>query len=310
MKPFTFQIRIVLLLALAMSRPAMADGTTNAENPATAREFYNAGTRLLATNNYAEAERMLQSALSSQDERIQPLALYNLGHMRFAAGRELLKKGPEAQKVTAQGNAALAAGGQAIRTAESALAESALTKMINAYLDGRGARRQLRAAEKAVQAALTTYGNTLRKWQRAADDFNGTAELNPADTNALHNAKLVEQNLAKLVDSMRQMQQMAGKIGDQKKQLDKQLSQLKGQIPAANAPPGDQGDEDEDEGAQPDSLKGKTENAGREGEQLQVPLSPDQAGQILDGISLDGSRRLPMGDKEGAKPKGKAGRTW
>ena len=42
---------------------------------------------------------MFQSALAAQDESIQPPALYNLGHVRFAAGGELLKKGPDAQKI-------------------------------------------------------------------------------------------------------------------------------------------------------------------------------------------------------------------
>ena len=47
-----------------------------------------------------------------------------------------------------------------------------------------------------------------------------------------------------------------------------------------------------------------------QGDQMQVPLSPDQAGQILDGLSLDGSRRLPMSDKEGTPPKDRKGRDW
>jgi len=39
-------------------------------------------------------------------------------------------------------------------------------------------------------------------------------------------------------------------------------------------------------------------------------LSPNQAGQILDGLSIDGSRRLPMGDKQGTQPTDKKGRNW
>jgi hypothetical protein len=53
---------------------------------------------------------MFESALAAQDERVQPPALYNLGHTRFGEDMELLKKGPDAQKVSALGNAALAAG--------------------------------------------------------------------------------------------------------------------------------------------------------------------------------------------------------
>jgi hypothetical protein len=158
---------------------------------------------------------------------------------------------------------------------------------------------------------METYGKTLNRWQRAADDFKGAAELNPADTNAMRNAEVVQQNLAQLVDSLRQMQALAGKIGGQKDQLGKMLSKLKGQIPAPNAPPGAAGEDDEGEdGVQPDSLAGQKEGAGRDGEQTPLPLSPDQAGHILDGMSLDGGRRLPMSDKPGAKPKDKNGRNW
>lgn len=288
-----------------------AGDATNAPVPVTARDFYNAGTRLLTGKKYAEAERMFQSALAVQDARVQPAALFNLGHARFAGGVELLKKGPDAQKVAARGNAALAAGEHAIGTAGAALAENNLDKMIAAYLEGRGARRELRDAEKAVQAAMEAHGKTLLKWQRAADDFKSAADLNPADTNAARNAEIVERGIAKLVDSVRQMQAMAGMMGKQKQDLGKLLSKLKGQIPAPNAPPGAGGDDDEDEpGMQPDSLAGQKENAGREGDQIQVPLSPERAGQILDGLSLDGTRRLSMSDKQGTPPKDKNGRNW
>ena len=301
---------IALLLALGCSLPALANEATNLPVPITARDFYNAGAKLLADRKYDDAEKMFQSALGTQDERVQPKSLYNLGYTRFAQGMEILKKGPDTQKVAAQGSRALANGERALASGESALAENELSKMIGAYLDGRGARRELRAAEKAVQAAMEVYGKTLTRWQRAADDFKGAAELNPADTNATRNAEMMQQYIAKLVDSLRQMQMMAGRVSNQKDQLGKMLSKLKGQIPAPNAPPGSGGDEDEEEGVQPDSLAGQKEGSGREGDQMQIPLSPDQAGQILDGLSLDGGRRLPMSDKPGAKPKEKTGRNW
>jgi hypothetical protein len=61
---------------------------------------------------------------------------------------------------------------------------------------------------------------------------------------------------------------------------------------------------------QPDALAGQKENAPPPGDQLQIPLSPEQAGQILEGLSLDGTRRLAMSDKEGAPPKDRKGRNW
>jgi Ca-activated chloride channel family protein len=302
----------LLILALLLpGPPAQAAQETNFPAPVTARNFYNAGTKLLAGKKLEDAEKMFQSALSAQDESLQPPALYNLGHTRFAEGVELLKKGPDAQKVVVQGHTALAAGEQAIRQAESSLAENSLDKMITAYLEGRGARHELREAEKAVRTAMEVYGKVLAKWQRAADDFKSAAEMNPADTNATRNAEIVERNISKLVDSLRQMQEMMGALGKQRSDLGKMLSKLKGQMPAPNAPPGAAGeDEDEDEGLKPDSLTGQKEGASRPGDQMQVPLSPDQARQILDGLSIDGRRRLPMSDQQGTPPKDKKGRNW
>ena len=311
MKFFATLKKFVLPFALAMGYRVLAMDETNVVAPVPARDFYYAGTKLLAGKKCADADKMFQSALAAQAEDVQPAALYNLGHTRFGEGVELLKKGPDAKKTAAQGGAALAAGEHALRSTEAALAESNLDKMIAAYLEGRGARHELRDAEKAVAAAMEAYGKTLARWQRAADDFKSAAEMNPADTNAVRNAEIVERGIAKLVDSLRQMQEMMGAMGKQRQDLGKMLSKLKGQIPAPKAPPGAAGDEDEDdEGVQPDSLAGQKENASREGDQMLVPLSPDQAGQILDGLSLDGSRRLEMSDKEGTPPKDKKGRNW
>jgi Ca-activated chloride channel family protein len=304
---------LLIPMLLLLGQPAQASPETNFPAPVTARDFYNAGARLLAAKNFADAEKMFQSALAAQDESVQPPALYNLGHTRFGEGVELLKKGPDAQKVSVQGTAAMAAGENAVRSAESALAENNLDRMISSYLKGRGARHELRAAEKAVAAAMETYGKTLQKWQRAADDFKSAAELNPADTNAVRNAEIVERGIARLVDSLQKMQAMMGALGKQKQDLGKLLGKLKGQIPAPNAPPGpagEDGDDDDGQGVQPDSLAGQKENAAREGDQMPAQLSPDQAGQILDGLSLDGGRRLSMSDQQGTPPGDRKGRNW
>jgi tetratricopeptide (TPR) repeat protein len=304
-----------LPLALAAGFRALASDATNAPAPAlepvSARDFYNTGTRLLLAKQFADAEKMLESVLAAQEDQLQSPAMYNLGHTRFAEGAELLKKGPDAEKVEAWGRAALAEGDRAIDRADTALAENQMDSMIRAYLEGRGARHDLREAEKALQAAMETYGKTLLKWQRAADDFKGAAELNPADTNASENAKKVEQALAKLVDSLRRMQAMMGQMDQKKQGLGKELSKLKGRMPGFNAPPGPGGeDEDEEDGVTPDALAGQKEGASHAGDQMEMQLSPERAGQILDGLSLDGSRRLSMSDQQGAPPKDRKGRNW
>jgi len=301
------------LLAVAAGMavlPAVAEDATTNVALVSARDFYNAGTRLLLAKKFADAERMFQAALAAQDDRVQPGALYNVGETRFASGVERLKQGPNAQKMTDQGAATLSNGDRAIHEAESALAANDLNRMIQAYLDGRGARRELRDAQKAVSEAMEMFGKTLEQWQRSADDFKGVNELNP-DTNAVHNAEVVEGDIARLVDTVRKMQSMMGMMGKQRQDLGKLLSKLKGQIPAADAPPGQSGEDDEDnEGVKPESLTGKKENAGKQGEQMQVQLSPDQANQILNGLSLDGTRRLDMSDKQGLPPKDRKGKVW
>jgi tetratricopeptide (TPR) repeat protein len=286
----------------------LAGESTNSPAPVTPRDLYNAGTKLLAAKKFAGAEQMFQSALATQDARVQPPVLYNLGQTRFAEGADLLKQGPDAQKISTQGNAAIHAGENVIRSAESVLVEGNLQKMVAAYLEGRGVRRNLRDAEKTVQAAMGTYGKTLQQWRRAADDFKGAAELNPADTNATSNAEIVERHIARLVDSLREMQQMAAGVGDQKQKLDQTLGKLKGQIPASAMPLGGGGADEED--VQPESLAGQKEGTTRDGGEMQIQISPDMAREILGGISLDGARRLMMSDQQGTPPGERKGRNW
>ncbi len=107
------------------------------------------------------------------------------------------------------------------------------------------------------------------------------------------------------------MQEMMGMMGRQRQDLGKMLSKLKGSIPAPNAPPGPGGDDDEDDqGVQPESLAGQQESAGHQGDQWPVPLSPDQASQMLGGLGLDGTRRLEMSDTQGTPSKDRKGRNW
>lgn len=297
-------------LALALGCPALSAGGTNAAAPVTARDFYNAGTELLVAKKFAAAEQMFQSALAAQKERVQPPALYNLAEARFDDGAAALKKGPPAQTLAAQGTGVGDRADSAIQRADSALAENDVSKMVAAYLGGLGARRELNLVRKAVQQAMETYGDTLRKWQRAEDDFKSAAELNPGDANAVRNAQIVEQYIARLVDSLRRMQRLAAMLGNQHKRLNEALRQIGGRIPEPDLPPGAPGDEDEDDGLQPESLRGLKEGASRVGKPIRVPLSPDAAAQILDGISPDGSRRLPMNETKTGRSPEKSGLTW
>lgn len=290
--------------------------------PVTARGFYNSGVQQLAAGKLTEAEAMFQSALARQDEAVRAPALYNLGHARFELGREELKKAPPAGPTRERGERAATAGAGAIQSAQEALAGNNVQQMVAAYLRGKGARKELRAAYSAVRLALERHGKTLEKWRRALGDFRSTAELNPADTNALHNAALVERAIAELVDSVRQSQMIALQCAGNGAKLGDLLSQLKGKIPADQMPPGAKGDGDEEEDGegepQLEELAGMKEGESKDGREMDVSLSPDEAGKLLDGFKLGGNRRLPMGkgntgynvDGEPGTPKDRKLRDW
>jgi tetratricopeptide (TPR) repeat protein len=258
-----------------------------------------------------EAEAFLESALASQDERLQPPTLFNLGHVRFGQGTEELRKGPSAKASAARGRAAAALAGQAVTDASRALEGADVRDMVSAYIRGRGARKEIRAATAMVKKALEAYGNALRRWERAAGDFHSAVELNPADADARRNAEVVDRNIAKLIDSIREMEQVANAMGDKKQELDQKMRQLKGRIPEQDMPPGAAGDEEEEEEDQKQGQQeGQQESPGKEGEEQPISLSPEQAGWLLESYRLDSERRLPMGENEAAKPKDRKLREW
>jgi tetratricopeptide (TPR) repeat protein len=275
--------------------------------PDTPREFFNTGTRQLQAGKLREAEASLESALASQNQRLQPPALYNLGLVRFRQGEEL-KKGPAAKPTAARGQSATQQADAALRQAEEALAGNDVQIMVAAYLRGRGARKELKAATEAVRRALKVYATALSKWERSSGDFKSALELNSADSDARHNAEVLDRCIAKLVDSVRELQQSANGMGDKKQQLGDLLKQLKGRIPAPDMPPGAAGDNDEDEeqplGPKPDQEEGPT----KEGKEM--ALSPEQAGWLLEGYKLDSERRLPMGGVVPGQPRDRSRPTW
>jgi tetratricopeptide (TPR) repeat protein len=288
--------------------------TTLEPEPTSTRERFNLGTRQLRSGKLGEAETRLQQVLASQEARFQGPAAYNLGHARFAQGIEHLKKSQSAGAMLARSRSAVTNGDQATAQAREALGGNDVQRMIDAYLNGRGARRELKAATLAVRRALDFHGAALRKWQRSLDDFKSAAELNPSDTNALYNAQLVEREIARLVDSIREMQQAAQNLANSQRGLQEQMKQLGGRIPEPMMPPGAaEGDEEDEDGENgekepPEPKPGRQENPSRDGEEM--TMTSEEAGWILEGFKLDSERRLPMGGNEPAKPRDPKGRNW
>ncbi len=276
--------------------------------PSTPREFYNAGARQLDAGKLREAEASLESALASQNQQLQPPALYNLGLVRFGQGVEQLKKGPQAKPTVTRGQSAAEQADAAIRQADEALGGNDVQRMVAAYLRGRGARKELKAATEAVVRALKVHGTVLARWERASGDFKSAVELNGADSDARYNAEVVDRCIAKLVDSLREMQQCSNGMCDKGKQLGDALKKLKGRIPGSDMPPGAPGDGEEEEDQPHGPQPGQEEGPSRDGKEM--PLSPEQAGWLLDAYKLDSERRLPMGQGPAAEPKDRARPTW
>lgn len=294
-----------LLLAAGIS--AAAEPTT----PQSPREFYNDGTQHLRDDKLREAESSLQMAVASNDERVQPPALYNLAHVRFKQGVEALKDAPDAQAAKARGDTANALGGKALQDAEAALAGGGVEAITRAYMQGRGARKQLTAAMDAVKKAMEAHGLVLRRWQRASGDFKSAYELRPALADAQSNAEAVDHQIAALVDQQEQMQQCMKSMGGKKDDLKKKMQELKKKMPEGAQKQGmGEEDDDEDNKDQPpkEPQMGDQEKQTQEGQRME--LTREEAMRLLESLKLDANRKLSMGDKESGNPKDRKGKDW
>jgi Tfp pilus assembly protein PilF len=282
--------------------------------PHTPREFFNAGTQQFRAGKLKEAEAALQIAVASNRERIQPPALYNLGHVRFEQGAEALKQAADAPATRQRADAATAWGADALRAADAALASDNLSEIISAYIQGRGAKKELKAATEAVKKAMETYGAVLTRWQRSSGDFKSALELEPSRTDAQFNAEVVDRNIAALIDKQAMMKQAGQGAGDKLDQLKEKMKQLKGKIPDGELPgaPGDD-EEEEDDGDQPKEPQ-KQDGPGREREAkqgLQILITEEEALRLLESFQLDANRKLPMGGEgDPGKPVDRKGRDW
>jgi len=290
---------IVLLVGLCLGADRSAQTLTD-------REIYNQGTVELNQGDFSAAEMLLHSAVTGNSEQVQPTALYNLGLARFAIGVEKLEEGPDTRTVGQQAVSASTAADAALQYGLNAMQQGEQNALIRAYLRGRGARKQLKDAMKALGEALDVYGDVLARWQRSSGDFHSTVELRPEDQDSAHNADVVDRHIAKLVDSLMQMQAMQQGMGEQMEGLEQMVEALEGMIPddIGDPGPGEDGEE------WPEGLReGVEEGEGREGDE--IPVSPEDAQRLLESFQLDRGRTLPMGFEEEADPDDqKKGKNW
>jgi tetratricopeptide (TPR) repeat protein len=297
------------LLYVTAAMPLPAEEAPPAPISDSPRVLYNDGTRQLRAGKLTEAEELLQTSVAAQDIALQPMALYNLGCVRVAQGVELLKKSKDPGGRANKGHVEALTGlaDDASQAIDAAIASENEQQMILAYLRGHGVHREINTATKAVRKALEAKQDILAKWQRAAGDFRGAAELKNTDADATFNAAATERSIAALIDKLDQLQQAGMKMQAAGQQLGQKLQKLKGMIPAANMPPGAPGD-DEDDDDLPGMTKGEQEGAGKTGEEMKI--SPEEVEQMLAGYKLGGDHRLPLGQEGTAKPKDHTGKDW
>src|ERR1700704_1360281 len=97
--------------------------TGESDGPASPQQLYNQGTQKFREGKLREAEASLQTAVFSQNEKVQIPALYNLGHVRFTEGYQELKEGADEKASEAAAKRAAEDGDAALQTADAALAQ-------------------------------------------------------------------------------------------------------------------------------------------------------------------------------------------
>ena len=201
-------------------------------------------------------------------------------------------------------------GNEAIGRADGALKKDDLMGIIEAYMNGRASRKQLRLVNEDIQRALDLYGSVLVRWRRSVGDFRSADEMKTSE-DAQHNASVVQRHIEELLKHLKKLEEQKQEVGGTRAELKKKMAELKKKIPDGMMQPG-QGEEEEDdeeEGKeQPKPESGFQDRAGREGEKRGI--TPEIAQQILEALGINGDRKLPVGGDEQAKPRDRKAKDW
>jgi len=300
-----------LLLGLLALGAVLPPGSASAQEMEgmSAREAFNTGTARFRSGKLREAEGLLESLLTTQRPDWQVPGLYNLGHARFSQGMEELKKSEEAGPSAARGRATALAVEETITDAREALRANEVKEMVKAYVQGRGVRRDLRSAIRVVRQALQIHAAALERLQRASGDWKSAVELDPKNADARHNADVADRHIARVIDSIRDLQQSLMQMQGAGEELRQMMNQMKGKIPAEDMPPGAPGeDEEEEEDGGMLPPPGTEEGPGQEGREMQV--SPEEASWLLEGFRASEDRRLPMTQGTSGEPRERNKPTW
>jgi hypothetical protein len=285
--------------------------------------FYNTGVKKMAEKDLREAEVALRSAVASNHETIQPAALYNLGHVRFLQGKETLKGEGNRQQLLDSSAAATALAEEVIRRSAPIAEREDVQQLINAYMEARAARRQLRVNRDETTRELDLLGSAVQRWRRSVGDFRSAAELKPERKDAAFNADVVERHIDELLKYKKQLEEQQSQVGQQREKLKEMMKKMRGKIPKEMQRGSDEEEDDEDE-EEPQEEKGEKETAKQQQQRIggEREIDPDMLRVLKEkmpqrtmSVGQEGEREAqgfrPDGKPgEPKEPKGRKGRDW
>ena len=299
------KLRLLALTILAAT-PALAVQRS-------ARELYNEGAAKLVKGELREAETALREAAATNSENVQPLALYNLGHVRFAQGTETLKGEGNRQQLLGSADAACVVAEEAIRRGTPAAEGDDLQQIIGAYMEARAARKELRVSRDDTQRTIDLLGSALSRWRRSVGDFQSAAELDAKNEDATFNADIVERKIAELLKFKKQTEQRSESVGSQREKIKELMKKLRGKIPKGMMSESDDEEDDDDEGEKGEPKIGEKQQQRIGGER---EVSPEMARWLKETMKR---RTMSLGNEEGEgfrpsdeqrKPAQRKGKDW
>ena len=279
-----------------------------------ARELYNEGVSRLGKGELRDAEMALRKAAGADVEAVQPLALYNLGYVRFLQGEETLKGEGNRQQLLDSSAAACTVAEEAIRNGSRALESEELQAIISAYMDARAARKDLRFSRDETSRTMGLIGSTLERWRRSVGDFHSAVELDASNGDAKTNAEVVERKIAELLQFKKELEEKSEQVAEEREKVKEMMKKMRGKIPKEMQRESDEEEDDEDDEKKDEPKPGEKQQQ-RIGTDREV--SPDMARWLKETMKR---RTMSLGTKqegegfkpteEQRKPQQRKGRNW
>ena len=280
-----------------------------------ARELYNEGVSRLGKGELRDAEMSLRKAAGADVETVQPLALYNLGHVRFRQGEETLKGEGNREQLLDSSAAACTLAEEAIRNGGRALEGDAVQEIIAAYMDARAARKDLRFSRDETSRTMGLIGSTLERWRRSVGDFHSALELEASNGDAKVNAEVVERKIAELLKFKKELEQKSEQVAEEREKIKEMMKKMRGKIPKEMQRESDEEEDDDEDEEKKEEPKPGEKQQQRIGSDREV--SPDMARWLKETMKR---RTMSLGTKqegegfkpteEQRKPQQRKGRNW